>query len=511
MAVRIDLIGPKNSFMKSERCFGPKSLGAAQINWTWNLIFEIATSKSRAEGINNFLKRQDRSRTELVDLLAGELLQSLKGISLKTVKLCPIHAQKIIKSAAGNFIELADLSHAKDIEFVDFIVNVLLRALAKHFPDNEVHSGVVTFYAAAIAKELDFSERNMRRIRTAGDLHDIGKIGCPEELLNKVDITIEDKNLIDGHLVIGVYLLEEIKYFRKVAEIVKHHHSHPFFDKEFTPEFMDKDLYILAEILRVADAYDGMTSPRKYKKVDSQVRDFDKRTVKVYSKEEALKELRKEDYYKKAVDALESVLERAEHYILNIKDLFLKEEIKFVWPGVSHLIQKTILPSGEKKEVTFGDLWLLQRAPLLWLISDRKKDFGDVFNFINYVKGQIDAFAQVGGVEGELNGAMKAIKKDYRDYAGVVYEALFRAMDADIKMRSNTFSDIINFLAGQGGDITKMIKGVDTLYPEPEKNEEAFFLWLASRLYGESTESVPIYGERAFIEFAKKMCGGNKG
>jgi len=512
MAVRINLIRPMKSFMRSELPFGPKGPDAPKLGWTWSLIFEIASpgSKNYTEGINNFLKKQGLNRTQLSDMLADELLQSLKGVSRKILNLEFSDAQKAVRVAARHFIQLADLSHAKDTEFVDFIVNTLIRALTKHLRDNAVHSGVVTFHAAAMAKELGFSEKDMRRIRTAGDLHDIGKVGCPAGLLNKVGFTPEDKTEVDKHLEIGVFFLEEIKYFWNVAEIIKHHHSHQTFDEDYTPELMGKDLYTLAQILRVADEYDGMTSKRKYKTPEPYVR-FDNRIMKVFSKAEAFEQLLKGGHDKTIVAALERVLEKGEYYIFNIKELFPRGEIKFVWPGIHHLIEKTILPSGGKEEVSPADVWLLPRAPLLWLISEQKKGFVDVFAFVSYIRWQVISFAKGKGVDGRLKEAMEAIKKDYAAYNGVVYEVLFRARNADMKMHSNAFVDIVNFLAAQSGNITKLIKGIDMLYPEPEKNEEAFFQWLASRLYGESTESVPLYGERAFIEFTKKMCGGNKG
>ncbi len=500
---RINLLTSKMPLRRAS-CFGRNTVGAGEMNWTRWLVEavreEIRTSGHKPGIIAKVIQDSPLEKTKFINSLANELRESLKKISEKTLAN-PDQAEDIVKDAAKDFIELANLSPKGDSEFVRFILDVILRAEAMHFPDNLIHYGVVTFYFAAVmkemAEEMGYSEREMDWGRTAAVIHDI-KQGVDSALLDKQKAALLDIQLIDQHLFITVYLLKQIKWLKNVVKIIRHHHPNEKFDSLLTS---DKDYYILAHILRVADAFDGLTSSRRYKIKGRTFTRFDGRKIKVYSREEAFEVLRADPHYDQSVvDALERVINKGEHYIFNIKDLFDMSQIRFVWHGIEHLIRKTILPRADvPKEALKPDEWFVERAPILWLICDEKRKFKNVSEFIYFLKDEISSLASEKDLINDLFEAVATIQMEKVEYVGSIYEILFRAINIDREMGTDTFSLVIKLFHFYREDTAKIGKIIDDLLLDPQKDEDAFFLWLGSRLYGESTESVQTYSEGAFI------------
>jgi len=493
--------------LASGRLKGMPALEKIETSWTNRFKNYVAF-----HGLDNAISKISRdsrgmiNKNNLIRVLADELNQSLSLISFETEKMPPHKARELVSSRAKDFIELANLSQKGDQEFVRFVIDVLLRADAIHFPDNSVHCGVVTFYVAAIAKEMGFEERFITWGKTSGVLHDIGKIGVPTELLQKTVIGENEKVSIDQHLLISIYLLQEIRWLRNVVKIISHHHPHPLFNGDLNIGKLGGKIYTLAQILRVVDVYDGLTSKRKYKTEGPHTRLFDQRLVKVFTHSEAIEELRNGPYDHDVVDALERVVEKGEEYIFNIKDLFERSEIKFVWPGIEHLIGKNILPFKGTGKSHREEFWLINRAPFLWLISGQKKGFDDVLAFIDYVKQTIVLTAYEKNLLTEFNEMTGAVRKQWMELADVLYEGLFRALNIDSRTGLDTFSSLIKLLHFYREDISALtVKIVDSLALTPEKDESAFFEWLALRLYGENTVSVDVYGGHAFNDLLLKL------
>jgi HD-GYP domain-containing protein (c-di-GMP phosphodiesterase class II) len=97
-------------------------------------------------------------------------------------------------------------------------------------------------------------------------LHDIGKIGIPEHILNKKEMLLpEEIKVIEKHPLLGAEILEPIKEFQTISLGVKYHHER--FDGTGYPcGLKGEDIPLIAAIISVADAYDAMTSDRPYRK-----------------------------------------------------------------------------------------------------------------------------------------------------------------------------------------------------------------------------------------------------
>jgi HD-GYP domain-containing protein (c-di-GMP phosphodiesterase class II) len=134
------------------------------------------------------------------------------------------------------------------------------------------HTNRVTEYSLAIGRKMadDKNEKmNSKFIETlhiASLLHDIGKIGVPESILNKNGpLTEEERKKINEHSLIGAMILEPIKDLGDVIAGVKYHHER--WDGKGYPEGLKgDDIPFLATIIAVADSYDAMTTDRPYRK-----------------------------------------------------------------------------------------------------------------------------------------------------------------------------------------------------------------------------------------------------
>jgi len=128
------------------------------------------------------------------------------------------------------------------------------------------HSNMVTSYAVMIAEKMNFSEDRLEKVRMAGILHDVGKIGIADSILNKPGrLTDEEMEVIKAHPVIGRFILESIDALRPIARIIYHHHEH--FDGNGYPEGISgEDIPLESRILQVADVFDAITSDRVYRK-----------------------------------------------------------------------------------------------------------------------------------------------------------------------------------------------------------------------------------------------------
>jgi putative two-component system response regulator len=122
------------------------------------------------------------------------------------------------------------------------------------------HSQRVTEIAVAIAQELAITKDKIEKIRLAGLLHDVGKIGVIESVLNKPrSLTYEEFQHVKSHCEIGEHILRPIVEDEEILEMVRHHHER--YDGTGYPDGLPADQISRgASIVAVADAFDAMAS-----------------------------------------------------------------------------------------------------------------------------------------------------------------------------------------------------------------------------------------------------------
>ena len=128
------------------------------------------------------------------------------------------------------------------------------------------HSSRVTRYAIDIAKTMGCSEDDLQRISTCAPLHDIGKIGISDGILNKKSrLTVEEFDIIKSHPLIGVNIVAPLGFDRDELAIIRNHHER--WDGKGYPDGLKAEkIPFLSRILVVADSFDAMSSDRAYRK-----------------------------------------------------------------------------------------------------------------------------------------------------------------------------------------------------------------------------------------------------
>lgn len=132
------------------------------------------------------------------------------------------------------------------------------------------HSSRVAKYSVMLAGRMGYKGEKLEQVQYAALLHDIGKIGIPNEIINKPSgLTDEEYEIIKTHPAIGGSILEEITEIPDIAVGARWHHER-FDGKGYPDKLMGEEIPELARIIGVADAYDAMTSKRSYRDVLSQ-------------------------------------------------------------------------------------------------------------------------------------------------------------------------------------------------------------------------------------------------
>ncbi|MFC1479133.1 HD-GYP domain-containing protein [Planctomycetota bacterium] len=157
------------------------------------------------------------------------------------------------------------------------ILQVMARVIETRFPYVQFHSENVARYARLMGARAGLSANRIRLLGISGVLHDLGKIGIREDILNKPGpLTEEEYEIIKKHPLIASEVLTPITEMNIVLRDVRHHHER--YDGEGYPDRESREeIPVGARILHIGEAYDTMLGERVYKEP--------------YPKEYAIKEL----------------------------------------------------------------------------------------------------------------------------------------------------------------------------------------------------------------------------
>ena len=145
-------------------------------------------------------------------------------------------------------------------------IDLIMNALFEKSNRAAIHSNRVSSLCKAIGSKMNFDKESVNQIGIAGLIHDIGKIGIDEKILNKPgSLTADEKVEIERHPEIGWRLLSSTNEFSVLAQFVLSHHEK--WDGSGYPHgIKGKEIPLESRIIAVADAYDAMTSERSYRK-----------------------------------------------------------------------------------------------------------------------------------------------------------------------------------------------------------------------------------------------------
>ena len=159
------------------------------------------------------------------------------------------------------------ISHIKGTYFE--IIVALVKAMELKDTYTKGHSERVMNYSLILGKMLNLSRNEMDVLRHGSILHDIGKLGIPENLLTKCSkLDCNEYDMIRNHPIIGEAFISNLKFLNDAKPIIRNHHER--IDGAGYPDGLKgEEIPLLARIVAIADAFDAMTSQRSYKPVMS--------------------------------------------------------------------------------------------------------------------------------------------------------------------------------------------------------------------------------------------------
>ena len=176
-----------------------------------------------------------------------------------------LHLLTAMGRMAGLALERALLIERQDRLFYG-VIQALVSTLEAKDEYTRGHTDRVTRYALAIAAEMGVDEQQLKTLRMAGLLHDIGKIGVPEAILTKPGkLTPEEMTWMRRHPDIGADIVKNIQEIGEVVDIVRYHQER-WDGTGYPAGLKGEEIPFLDRILAVADAYDAMTSSRAYRR-----------------------------------------------------------------------------------------------------------------------------------------------------------------------------------------------------------------------------------------------------
>jgi putative nucleotidyltransferase with HDIG domain len=145
-------------------------------------------------------------------------------------------------------------------------VETLVRTIQAKDQYTAGHSTRVSRYALMIADKLGMSTKEKHQLYLAAMLHDIGKIGVPDDLLNRPGkLSSEEMERVRNHVQVGASMIEMLGEMHPIVPLIRHHHE--CYDGSGYPDGLQgEQIPLISRVIAVADMYDAMTSDRPYRK-----------------------------------------------------------------------------------------------------------------------------------------------------------------------------------------------------------------------------------------------------
>jgi HD-GYP domain-containing protein (c-di-GMP phosphodiesterase class II) len=138
-------------------------------------------------------------------------------------------------------------------------------AIAKRDSDTDTHNYRVTLYAVRLAEAMELNRDNIESLIVGAFLHDVGKIGIPDQILLKPGrLTAEEFEIMKHHVIFGGEIIQDSNWLKRARDVVLFHHEK--FDGSGYPHgIYGKDIPLNARLFAVVDVFDALMSKRPYK------------------------------------------------------------------------------------------------------------------------------------------------------------------------------------------------------------------------------------------------------
>ena len=176
-------------------------------------------------------------------------------------------AGRHVADAVAKDMLVMDSSHQDvwDRRLFNSTIQALVGALEMKDSYTQGHAKRVTEFSLSIGSKLNMSESEMRDLYLGAILHDIGKIGTEEEVLNKPDsLNRHEETLVREHPLKGTLFIVGIENLSHIVPVILHHHEH-WDGTGYPGRLKGEQIPLHARIVAVADAYEAMISNRSYR------------------------------------------------------------------------------------------------------------------------------------------------------------------------------------------------------------------------------------------------------
>ncbi len=204
-------------------------------------------------------------RSEFASLLPGYFAFALLGLLLGVLYV-EVHAASVLAVLVPLLVARHTFAAAIQMQNAyETTVESLVTAIEAKDRYTKDHAGRVARLTEMVAREYGMRGEQLRTIRMAALMHDVGKLGVPTSLLVKPGkLTAEEYDAMKDHPVRGHELVEEIDMLRDAIAGVRHHHER--MDGRGYPDGLKgEQIPLIARIITVCDAFDSMTSTRSYR------------------------------------------------------------------------------------------------------------------------------------------------------------------------------------------------------------------------------------------------------
>lgn len=198
-------------------------------------------------------------------VMPEELIQSLEAALYYAKRNGQNHVCLACEVALSEVLRMESALNPQTSSAALNIIYALAAIVDAKDPGTYGHAERVSRYATDIAEALNYSKEGIERIRAAALLHDIGKIGIADGVLQKSEaLTPSEWDLIRTHPDLGVSIIKHIDSLKGCLAAIKHHHER--YDGTGYPSGLKGgNIPLDARILAVADSYDSMTTARPYR------------------------------------------------------------------------------------------------------------------------------------------------------------------------------------------------------------------------------------------------------
>jgi len=228
-------------------------------------------------GGSDFIIIYTKVQQAYIDIIMAQINHAMINETIQNIKVSVSLAYAIKNSEQQNLMSIVNkaemkLSREKLIDASSMLsrtIEIIMNSLYEKNSREMEHSKRVASICEKIAQRMNLESNIVSKLKIAGLMHDIGKIGIPDSILNKPDrLNEEEFSLIRKHSEVGYRILSAANEFSEIADYILAHHER-WDGKGYPKGLRGTDIPVYSRIISIADSFDAMTSNRSYRQAMS--------------------------------------------------------------------------------------------------------------------------------------------------------------------------------------------------------------------------------------------------